>query len=131
MMVASSQTLSYKPFKVKALTVYSTGAQTRSFCYVDDLIEGFIRVLGLTSNPGPINLGNPNEFTMIQLAERIQELIGSKLPIVFNTLPVDDPKQRCPDISKARKYLNGWEPKVQLREGLEKSISYFKKSSGK
>jgi UDP-glucuronate decarboxylase len=115
----------------QALTVYGTGAQTRSFCYVDDLIEGFIRVLGLSSNPGPINLGNPNEFTMIQLAERVQELIRSKLPIVFNTLPVDDPKQRCPDISKAKKHLNGWEPKVQLREGLEKSISYFKKSSEK
>jgi UDP-glucuronate decarboxylase len=110
----------------QALTVYGTGQQTRSFCYVDDLIEGFVRVLALPSNPGPINLGNPNEFTMLELAEKVQALVGSKLPIVFNPLPVDDPKQRCPDISKAKKYLNNWEPKVQLREGLEKTVLFFK-----
>jgi UDP-glucuronate decarboxylase len=112
--------------KNEPLTVYGTGQQTRSFCYVDDLIEGFVRVLALPSNPGPINLGNPNEFTMLELAEKVQALVGSKLPIVFNPLPVDDPKQRCPDISKAKKYLNNWEPKVQLREGLEKTVLFFK-----
>lgn len=111
--------------KGQALTVYGTGQQTRSFCYVDDLIEGFVRVLALKTNQGPINLGNPNEFTMLELAERVQALVGSKLPIVFNPLPVDDPKQRCPNIDKAKKLLNHWEPQVQLREGLEKSIAYF------
>lgn len=117
--------------KSEPLTVYGTGQQTRSFCYVDDLIEGFVRVLSLPTNPGPINLGNPNEFTMLELAEKVQAHVGSKLPIVFNPLPVDDPKQRCPDISKAKKHLNGWEPKVQLREGLEKSVAYFRQQSGK
>jgi len=112
--------------KGQALTVYGTGQQTRSFCYVDDLIEGFIRVLALPSNPGPINLGNPNEFTMLELAEKVQALVGSKLPIVFNPLPVDDPKQRCPNIDKAKELLNHWEPQVQLREGLEKTILFFK-----
>ncbi len=117
--------------KSEPLTVYGTGQQTRSFCYVDDLIEGFVRVLSLPTNPGPINLGNPNEFTMLELAEKVQAHVGSKLPIVFNPLPVDDPKQRCPDISKAKKHLNDWEPKVQLREGLEKSVAYFRQQSGK
>ena len=117
--------------KSEPLTVYGTGQQTRSFCYVDDLIEGFVRVLSLPTNPGPINLGNPNKFTMLELAEKVQAHVGSKLPIVFNPLPVDDPKQRCPDISKAKKHLNGWEPKVQLREGLEKSVAYFRQQSGK
>jgi UDP-glucuronate decarboxylase len=112
--------------KGQALTVYGTGQQTRSFCYVDDLIEGFVRVLALPSNPGPINLGNPNEFTMLELAEKVQALVGSKLPIVFNPLPVDDPKQRCPNIDKAKKLLNHWEPQVQLREGLEKTVLFFK-----
>jgi UDP-glucuronate decarboxylase len=112
--------------KGQALTVYGTGQQTRSFCYVDDLIEGFVRVLALPSNPGPINLGNPNEFTMLELAEKVQALVGSKLPIVFNPLPIDDPKQRCPNIDKAKKLLNHWEPQVQLREGLEKTVLFFK-----
>ena len=112
--------------KGQALTVYGTGQQTRSFCYVDDLIEGFIRVLALPANPGPINLGNPNEFTMLELAEKVQALVGSKLPIVFNPLPIDDPKQRCPNIDKAKKLLNHWEPQVQLREGLEKTVLFFK-----
>lgn len=116
--------------KNKPLTVYGTGQQTRSFCYVDDLIEGFIRVLELETNQGPINLGNPNEFTMLELAEKVQALVGSKLPIVFNPLPVDDPKQRCPNIDKAKKTLNGWEPKVQLCEGLEKSLAYFRQNVG-
>jgi UDP-glucuronate decarboxylase len=112
--------------KGQALTVYGTGQQTRSFCYVDDLIEGFVRVLALPSNPGPINLGNPNEFTMLELAEKVQALVGSKLPIVFNPLPIDDPKQRCPNIDKGKKLLNHWEPQVQLREGLEKTVLFFK-----
>ena len=112
--------------KGQALTVYGTGQQTRSFCYVDDLIEGFVRVLALPSNPGPINLGNPNEFTMLELAEKVQALVGSKLPVVFNPLPVDDPKQRCPNIDKAKELLNHWEPQVQLREGLEKTVLFLK-----
>lgn len=117
--------------KKESLTLYGTGQQTRSFCYVDDMIEGFVRVLNLTTNPGPINLGNPKELTLMELAEKVQELVGSKLPIVFSPLPVDDPKQRCPDISKAKKYLNSWEPKVQLHEGLEKLIAYFREISDK
>jgi UDP-glucuronate decarboxylase len=109
----------------KALTVYGDGQQTRSFCYVDDLIEGFIRVMALPENVGPINLGNPHEFTMLELAAEVQRLVGSKLPLQFDPLPTDDPKQRRPDISKAKKYLHGWEPKVQLAEGLEKTIAFF------
>lgn len=116
--------------KNEPLTVYGTGQQTRSFCYVDDLIEGFVRVLALPTNPGPINLGNPNEFTMLELAKEVQSLLQSQLPIVFNPLPIDDPKQRCPNIDKAKKLLNGWEPKVQLQEGLEKSIKYFRAHLG-
>ena len=110
----------------KPLTVYGAGQQTRSFCYVDDLIEGFIRVLALPENQGPINLGNPNEFTMLQLAEAVQHLVGSSLPLHFEPLPVDDPKQRRPDIAKARRLLGGWEPKVQLVEGLGKTLAYFR-----
>jgi UDP-glucuronate decarboxylase len=110
----------------KALTVYGAGQQTRSFCYVDDLIEGFIRVLALRENPGPINLGNPNEFTMLQLAEAVQRVVGSSLPLRFEALPTDDPKQRRPDIAKARLLLNGWEPKVQLAEGLARTLAYFR-----
>ena len=110
----------------RALTVYGAGQQTRSFCYVDDLIEGFIRMMALPSNPGPINLGNPNEFTMLELADKVQAIIGTKLAIEFNPIPVDDPRQRRPDITKAKQMLNGWEPKVQLQEGLTKSIAYFR-----
>jgi len=110
----------------RALTVYGAGQQTRSFCYVDDLIEGFIRMMALPTNPGPINLGNPNEFTMLELADKVQAIIGTKLPVEFNPIPVDDPRQRRPDITKAKQMLNGWEPKVQLQEGLTKSIAYFR-----
>jgi nucleoside-diphosphate-sugar epimerase len=99
---------------------------TRSFCFVDDLIEGFVRVLGRPENHGPINLGNPHEFTMLQLAEAVQKLVGSTLPLRFEPLPVDDPKQRRPDITKARRLLDGWEPKVQLAEGLAKTMAYFR-----
>jgi len=111
----------------KPLTVYGAGQQTRSFCYVDDLIEGFVRVLALPENQGPINLGNPNEFTMLQLAEAVQRLVGSSLPLRFEPLPTDDPKQRRPDIAKAQRLLGGWEPKVQLAEGLARTLAYFRK----
>lgn len=110
----------------KPLTVYGAGQQTRSFCYVDDLIEGFVRVLALPENHGPINLGNPNEFTMLQLAEAVQRLVGSSLPLRFEPLPADDPKQRRPDIAKARRLLDGWEPKIQLAEGLARTAAYFR-----
>lgn len=111
----------------KPLTVYGAGQQTRSFCYVDDLIEGFVRVLALPANHGPINLGNPHEFTMLQLAEAVQHLVGSALPLHYEALPTDDPKQRRPDIAKAQRLLGGWEPKVQLTEGLAETLAYFRK----
>ncbi len=113
----------------KPLTVYGAGQQTRSFCYVDDLIEGFVRVLSLPGNQGPINLGNPNEFTMLQLAEAVQKLVGSTLPLRFEPLPTADPNQRRPDIGKAQRLLDGWEPKVQLAEGLARTLAYFREQS--
>jgi UDP-glucuronate decarboxylase len=107
------------------LTIYGTGSQTRSFCYVDDLIEGFIRLMNSPDDfTGPVNLGNPVEFTILELAEKILNLIGSKSEIVFGLLPDNDPKQRKPDISLAMKELK-WKPRVQLEEGLIKTISYF------
>jgi UDP-glucuronate decarboxylase len=109
----------------QALTIYGEGDQTRSFCYVDDLIEGIVRVAALPSNPGPINLGNPVEFTMLELAAEVQHLTGSQLPLIRHPLPVDDPKQRQPDITKARRLL-GWEPKVPLAAGLARTIDYFR-----
>ena len=109
----------------QALTLYGAGKQTRSFCYADDLIEGFIRMLAHPTNPGPINLGNPHEFTMLQLAEEVQRIAGTALPLKFEPLPQDDPRQRQPDISKARRLL-GWEPQVPLAAGLVKTIEYFK-----
>jgi UDP-glucuronate decarboxylase len=109
------------------ITLYGDGAQTRSFCYVDDLVEGFLRFMDTGADlPGPINLGNPNEFTIRQLAELAIELTGSSSTLVNLPLPQDDPKQRQPDISKARQYL-GWEPTVELREGLTRTIDYFRK----
>ncbi|WP_264565354.1 UDP-glucuronic acid decarboxylase family protein [Flavobacterium sp. N3904] len=110
----------------KDITIFGDGSQTRSFQYVDDLVEGMIRMMG--SDPeflGPVNLGNPNEFTMLELAQQIIELIGSKSKIIYMDLPRDDPKQRQPDISLAKEKLAGWEPKIQLREGLITTISYF------
>lgn len=111
--------------KNEPITIYGDGMQTRSFCYVDDMIEGFVRLMnsadGLT---GPINLGNPGEFTMLELAEKVRELAGSRSELVRCSLPVDDPKQRQPDINLARRVL-GWEPKVQLEEGLKRTIHYF------
>lgn len=113
------------------ITLYGDGEQTRSFCFVDDQIEGFLRFMDLPAGgngqpgfPGPINLGNPREFTIRQLAELVIELTGSKSNLVFQPLPVDDPKQRQPDISLARSLLN-WEPNISLETGLKRTISYF------
>jgi UDP-glucuronate decarboxylase len=108
------------------LTVYGDGSQTRSFCYVDDLLEGFVRLMNQTETVGPVNIGNPGEFTMLELAQHVLRLTGSKSKIIHKELPADDPKQRRPDITLAKKYLNNWEPKVQLAEGLEKTIAYFR-----
>ncbi len=107
------------------ITIYGDGHQTRSFCYVDDLIEGFIRLMDTAKEiTGPMNLGNPVEFTMRELAELVIEVTGSKSKLVFEPLPVDDPKQRQPNIAYARREL-GWEPQVPLRAGLEKTARYF------
>ncbi|MEI7606586.1 MAG: UDP-glucuronic acid decarboxylase family protein [Rhodospirillaceae bacterium] len=108
------------------ITIFGDGSQTRSFCYVDDLIEGFLRFMALESDePGPLNLGNPGEFTMLELAEMVLRLTGSSSAIVHKPLPVDDPLQRRPDIGKAKALL-GWEPKVPLEEGLGRTIAYFR-----
>jgi UDP-glucuronate decarboxylase len=107
------------------ITVFGEGYQTRSFCYVDDLIEGFLRMMDSADEVrGPINLGNPGEFTMLQLAEEVIALTGSKSKVVHRELPQDDPKQRRPDIARAKELLN-WEPKIALRDGLRKTITYF------
>lgn len=109
------------------ITIYGKGDQTRSFCYVDDLIEGFVRLMGTGDEvTGPINLGNPIEFTIRQLAEAVIRMTGSSSPLVYKPLPADDPKQRQPDITLARKTL-GWEPSVQLEQGLQSTIRYFDK----
>lgn len=113
--------------KNEAITMYGDGSQTRSFQYVDDLVEGMIRMMN--SRPdflGPVNIGNPNEFTILQLANKIIELTGSKSKIEFKPLPQDDPMQRKPNIEKAMANLNNWQPTVQLEEGLKKTIEYFK-----
>lgn len=117
--------------KGEDITLYGNGLQTRSFCYVDDLIDGFLRFMALApkaeqtlSYPGPINLGNPVEFTMVQLAEQVLELTGSKSKMIFQPLPADDPKQRQPDITLAKTLLD-WEPSMALGEGLQKTIEYF------
>ncbi len=109
----------------RPLTVYGDGSQTRSFCYVDDLIEGLVRLMESPPDiTGPINLGNPAECTVLELAELVRELTGSRSEIVFRPLPQDDPVRRCPDITRAKTLL-GWEPKTPLREGLEKTIAWF------
>ena len=109
----------------KPLTVYGDGSQTRSFCYIDDLVEGFIRFMDTDDSvTGPMNLGNPKEFSVLELAEKIIELTGSKSSIVFSPLPFDDPKHRQPDISYAQKTI-GWEPRITLEEGLKPTIDYF------
>jgi dTDP-glucose 4,6-dehydratase len=108
------------------LTVYGDGSQTRSFCYVSDEIDGFIR-LSKSDEYLPVNIGNPNEFTILECAKRVLAITGSKSQIRFNKLPQDDPKQRCPDITKARTLL-GWEPKIQLDTGLRMSLDYFREA---
>lgn len=110
------------------LTIYGDGTQTRSFCYISDMIEGIVR-LQKTEIFEPVNLGNPNEFRIIDFARLILEITGSKSPIKFLPLPEDDPKRRCPDISKARKYLN-WEPKVNINEGLKLTYEWIKENYG-
>ena len=108
------------------INIYGDGKQTRSFCYVSDLVEGIYKLLQLDKNPDtPINLGNPNEFTILELAKVVIEITNSKSEIVNNPLPQDDPKQRCPDISLAKSVLN-WKPTIELREGIEKTAAYFK-----
>lgn len=108
------------------ITIYGEGEQTRAFCYVDDLIEGFIRLMGTPDDvTGPVNLGNPVEMTIRELAEKVIDLTGSKSKLIFKPLPQDDPTQRCPDITLAKKLLDGWQPKVTLDEGLKKTIGYF------
>ena len=108
------------------ITIYGDGGQTRSFCYVDDLVEGFIRLMDTDADvTGPVNLGNPGEFTMLELAEEVISLTGSKSELLFCDLPEDDPKQRQPDISKAKALLD-WEPNVPLDEGLRFTVDYFK-----
>jgi UDP-glucuronate decarboxylase len=116
--------------KGEDITIYGDGNQTRSFCYVSDLIEGFLRLMNQDETTGPINIGNPGEFTMLELAENIIDLTGTSSKIVHEDLPLDDPKQRQPDITLAKKYLNNWEPEVPLREGLKKTIEHFSETLG-
>ena len=108
------------------ITIYGDGSQTRSFCYVDDLITGMVSLMATPADVhGPINIGNPNEFTMLELAKLVLDMTGSRARVVHMPLPADDPKQRRPDIAKARELL-GWEPTIQLREGLAATIAYFR-----
>jgi dTDP-glucose 4,6-dehydratase len=115
----------FSALKNRPLTVYGKGKQTRSFCYIDDLVEGLLRLM-LSKINQPVNLGNPNEFTILQLAKLVLKLTKSKSRIVYKPLPVDDPRQRQPDITRARKMLF-WQPSVCLQDGLEKTISWFKR----
>jgi UDP-glucuronate decarboxylase len=110
----------------KDITIYGDGTQTRSFCYVDDLLEGMVRLMEHPNFIGPVNIGNPTEFTIRELAEQVISMTGSRSKLVNNPLPSDDPKQRKPDITLAREKL-GWEPTVALRDGLQKTIAYFDK----
>ena len=112
----------------KDITIYGDGKQTRSFQYVDDLVEGMVRMMETGDDfTGPVNIGNPGEFTMLELAEKVIELTGSKSRIIFEPLPQDDPRQRKPDISLANRILGGWQPEIKLNEGLGRTIEYFKK----
>jgi dTDP-glucose 4,6-dehydratase len=114
----------YQALNGEPITVYGDGKQTRSFCYVSDLIEGIYRLLESNEHE-PTNIGNPQEITILEFAERVRSLVGATAPIVFRPLPQDDPKQRCPDISKARRILN-WEPQISLDEGLRLTLDYFR-----
>ena len=116
--------------KGQDITIYGDGLQTRSFCYVDDLVEALLRMMDTPAEfTGPMNIGNPGEFTMIELAEKVLSLAGSRSTLVFEPLPSDDPKQRQPDISLAKATI-GWEPKVALEDGLKETIAYFRKLLG-
>ena len=114
--------------KGEDITIYGDGRQTRSFQYVDDLVEGMVRMMDTRDSfLGPVNIGNPGEFTMLELAQKVIELTGSKSKIVFKPLPQDDPRQRKPDITIANRELQGWQPNIELDEGLQKTINYFEK----
>ncbi len=116
--------------KGEDITIYGNGQQTRSFCYVDDLIEGFVRMMRSPADfVGPVNIGNPGEFTMLELAEKVLKMVGGKSKLSFCPLPTDDPKQRQPDIALATSKL-GWEPKVALDDGLKETVAYFKRLLG-
>jgi len=113
--------------KGEDITIYGDGSQTRSFCYVDELVDGFVRLMASPDEfTGPVNLGNPGEFTIKELAEKVVEMTGSKSKLVYKPLPHDDPTQRQPDITRAKENL-GWEPKIKLEEGLKDTIAYFDK----
>jgi dTDP-glucose 4,6-dehydratase len=114
----------YQALSGQALTIYGDGKQTRSFCYVDDLIDGIYKLM-LSDEHMPVNIGNPQEITILEFAERIREHFDNAPQIIFEPLPQDDPKRRCPDISKAKRVLN-WEPKINLEEGLKRTLGYFK-----
>jgi UDP-glucuronate decarboxylase len=109
----------------KPLTVYGKGNQTRSFCYVTDTVDGLIRLMNHPTETGPVNIGNPSEFTVLELAEMVRKMIKPSLEVVFKELPKDDPTRRKPDVTKAKNVL-GWEPKVKVEDGLQKTIEYFK-----
>jgi len=114
----------YQALTGQPITVYGDGKQTRSFCYVSDLVEGIYQLMNSDEHE-PVNIGNPEEITILEFAERIRALLGSEVPIIFKPLPQDDPKQRCPDISKAKRLL-GWQPKVNLDEGLRLTLEFFR-----
>lgn len=113
--------------KNEDITIYGDGTQTRSFQYIDDLIEGMVRMMNNTPDDfvGPVNIGNPGEFTMLQLATKIIDMTGSRSKVIFKPLPFDDPRKRCPNIERAFEMLDGWKPTVPLEEGLKKTIQYF------
>ena len=119
----------YQALSQKPLTMYGDGKQTRSFCYVSDLIEGMFRLM-MSDEHYPTNIGNPQEITLLEFAERIRCHFDNPPPLVFEPLPQDDPKRRCPDITKAKRILN-WEPKVSLEEGLKLTLAYFKQEFSK
>ncbi|MFZ2406989.1 MAG: UDP-glucuronic acid decarboxylase family protein [Methylobacter sp.] len=113
--------------KGEDITIYGDGSQTRSFCYVDDLIEGFVRMMNTEAGfTGPVNMGNPNEFSMLELAEKVLHLVGGKSKLAYQPLPTDDPRQRQPNIELAKEKL-GWTPEVQLEDGLKETIAYFRR----